>query len=155
MTLNMNKQKIQNCFEKIIIYKSFINYFYSVQADSSIKHTARVKPSQYIAQHLYKETSKSNCSSCSNQTSYLTQPRSLKVFTTYYILREKKMENLKPALTWYLIWSSPFQACNFQKQNRSGCLELFSLRKFSLLVLDFFSIGLHGVRAQQIRWPEN
>ena len=59
MTLNMNKQKIRKKNSKIIIYQSFINNFYSVQADSSTKHTARVKPSQYIAQHLYKQTSKS------------------------------------------------------------------------------------------------
>ena len=72
MTLNINEYKNQN--------------FYSVQADSSTKHTARVKPSQYIAQHLYKQTSKSNCSSCSSQTSYLAHPRSSKVFSLKVIL---------------------------------------------------------------------
>ena len=49
---------------------------YSVQADSSTKHTARVKPSQYIAQHLYEQKRKRNCSSCSSQTSYLEQSKS-------------------------------------------------------------------------------
>ena len=58
----------------MIIYQSFINNFYSVQADSSTKHTARVKPSQYIALYLYEQTSKSNCSSCSSQTSYVLDP---------------------------------------------------------------------------------
>ena len=52
-----------------------------MQADFSTKHTAKVKRSQYIAQHLYKQTSKSNCSTCSSLTSYLIQPRSSKVFT--------------------------------------------------------------------------
>ena len=51
-----------------------------MQADSSTKHTAIMKPSQYIVQHLYEQMSKSNCSSCSSQTSYLTLPRSLKVY---------------------------------------------------------------------------
>ena len=61
-------------------FNSFINKLSSVQPDFSTKHTARVKPSQYIAQHLYEQKHKSNCSSCSSQTSYLTQPRSSKVF---------------------------------------------------------------------------
>ena len=43
-----------------------------MQAASSNKHTTRV--------NLYEQTIKSNCSSCSSQTSYLTQPRSWKVF---------------------------------------------------------------------------
>ena len=43
-----------------------------MQPDFSTKHTARVKPSQYIAQHLYEQKRKSNCSSCSSQTSYLS-----------------------------------------------------------------------------------
>ena len=46
-------KKLFISFEK----SSFINKFYSVQADSSTKHTARVKPFQYIAQHLYERTS--------------------------------------------------------------------------------------------------
>ena len=74
------ENKIWKKIWKIIIYQTFINNFYSVQADSSTKHTARVKPSQYIAQHLYEQMSKSNYNSCSSQTSYLTQPRSSKVF---------------------------------------------------------------------------
>ena len=58
MTFNIFKKKII-FFLKIIIYKIFIDNFYSVQADSSTKHKARVKPSlQYIAQHLYEQTSK-------------------------------------------------------------------------------------------------
>ena len=44
----------------------------SLQPDFSTKHTARVKPSQYIAQHLYKQKRKRNCSSCSSQMSYLS-----------------------------------------------------------------------------------
>ena len=40
------------------------------------KHTARVKPSQYIAQHLYEQTSKSNCSSCSSHMSYQKHSKS-------------------------------------------------------------------------------
>ena len=65
-----------------------IKTFYSVQVDSSTKHTARVKPSQYIAQHLYKQKRKSNCSSCSSQMSYLTQSRSSNVFTAIDIFVE-------------------------------------------------------------------
>ena len=41
----------------------FINKLSSVQPDFSTQHTARVKPSQYIAQHLYEQKRKSNCSS--------------------------------------------------------------------------------------------
>ena len=41
----------------------YFNKLSSVQPNFSTKHTARVKPSQYIAQHLYEQTSKSNCSS--------------------------------------------------------------------------------------------
>ena len=43
---------------KIIIYQSFTNKFYSMQADSSTKHIARVKPSQYIPQPLCEQMSK-------------------------------------------------------------------------------------------------
>jgi hypothetical protein len=35
-----------------------------------------VKPPQYIAQHLYEQKRKRNCSSCSSQTSYLEQSKS-------------------------------------------------------------------------------
>ena len=76
MTFNINKYKIQNKFWKIIIYQSFINKLSSVQADFSTKHTARVKPLQYIAQHLYEQKSKSNCSSYSSHTSYKNHSKS-------------------------------------------------------------------------------
>ena len=67
---------------KIIIYQSFINKLSSVQHDFSTKHTAWVKPSQYIAQHLYEQKSKSNCSSCSSHTSYIGAS---KVFSSVHL----------------------------------------------------------------------
>ncbi len=72
---------MQNQIWKIIIYQSFINKLSSVQHDFSTKHTAWVKPSQYIAQHLYEQKSKSNCSSCSSHTSYIGAS---KVFSLRY-----------------------------------------------------------------------
>ena len=64
------------------MYQSFINKLSSLQPDFSTQHTARVKPSQYIAQHLYEQKRKSNCSSCSSQTSYIGGS---KVFTVVCI----------------------------------------------------------------------
>ena len=53
----------------------------------STKHTARVKPSQYIAQHLYEQKRKSNCSSCSSDTSYIATS---KVFSHEAVRRKGK-----------------------------------------------------------------
>ena len=47
-----------------------------MQPDFSTKHTARVNPSKYLAQHLCEKKGMSNCSSCSSQMSYISQPRS-------------------------------------------------------------------------------
>ena len=53
MAVNIDKKKIKNYFWKIINYQSFINKLLSVQPNFSTKHTAKVKLSQYMAQHLY------------------------------------------------------------------------------------------------------
>ena len=53
---------------------------------------ARVKPSQYIAQHLYEQKRKSNYISCSSQTSYLSGS---KIFTKNCIFCEKERFKLK------------------------------------------------------------
>ena len=66
--------------DKASFTKEFINKFYSVQPDSSTKHIAGVRPSQYIAKPLCEQMSKSNCSSCSSHTSYISHPKSSKVF---------------------------------------------------------------------------
>ena len=58
MTFNINKKKIRKKKLKVIIYQSFINKISSVQPDFSTQHTARVKPSQYIAQHLYEQNAR-------------------------------------------------------------------------------------------------
>jgi hypothetical protein len=78
---------MQFFFWKIIIYQSFIDKLSSVQPDFSTKHTTRVKPSQYIAQHLYEQTRKNNCSSCCSQTSYYS---SSKVFSITHINQQSR-----------------------------------------------------------------
>ena len=57
-----------------------------MQPNSCTKHIARVKSSQYIAQPLCEQTSKSNYSSCSSHTSYISHPKSLKVFQSVSML---------------------------------------------------------------------
>ena len=69
--------------KKIYLYQSFIHNIYSVQPESNTKRIARVKPSQYIAPHLYEQKCKSNCSSCSSQTSYLSGS---KIFTLHSLV---------------------------------------------------------------------
>ena len=120
---------------KIINYQSLINKLSSVQPDFSTKHTARVKPSQYIAQHLYKQTSKSNCSSCSSQMSYLTQPRSLKIFNSSHIGNAgQQMKAIQPTkifhLTVGLAMSNQREKDKYWKGTEQR--SLFSLHTFDI-----------------------
>ena len=98
-----------------------------MQADSSPKHTARVKPSQYIAQHIYEQTSKSNCSSCSSQTSYLTQPRSSKVFTVACLV-------LAVQCVCTQILQHYWSACAFQQINACYCFSFLCTYHIPTLV---------------------
>ena len=80
-----------------------------------------MKPSQYIAQHLYEQKRKSNCSSCSSQTSYLSGS---KIFIAHCIRshyctivkNKTKKRTWKPAFLLYLfLWMSECMILRHQK----------------------------------------
>ena len=96
-----------------------------------------MKPSQYIAQHLYEQKRKSNCSSCSSQTSYLSGS---KIFTAHCIRshyctivkNKTKKRTWKPAFLLYLfLWMSECMILRHQKARALSMQWLrASLNKF-------------------------
>ena len=75
----MNR-KSQKDFEKLLFTKVLL--INSHHSPILVLTTARVKPSQYIAQHLYEPKRESNCSSCSSHTSYLVRATNSKLLGT-------------------------------------------------------------------------
>ena len=67
------------------------------------KHTARVKPSHYIAQQLYEQKCKSYCSSCSSHTSYIGKSKVFRYYMKIFTFKKKVHENYSWICIWYLL----------------------------------------------------
>ena len=114
----MNR-KFQEDFEKSLFTKVLLINSHQC-SPILVLTTARLKPSQYIAQHLYEQKRKSNCSSCSScssHTSYQNHSKS----------QRKNTLSIEKSLVWNTGWNF------FLKKNQDTGSVIRNTRLVSLV----------------------